>query len=283
MPSSAPRACIIGHPVAQSRSPMLHGHWLEMLGIAGSYDRQDVPPEALEAFFARFAAAGYVGGNITLPHKTAIIPLLAGIDDAARIIGAVNTIWLENGSFIGGNSDWRGFMDNLDDRAPGWDKGAEEVVVLGAGGAARAVIYGMLQRGASVHIVNRTREAAETLAQHFGARVKAHGWEALPALLPRADLLANTTALGMLGKPAMVIDLAPLKPGATVADAVYVPLETDLLKAAKARGHQTVDGLGMLLHQAAFGFRHWFGGNPQVTPALRALVEADIRAKTPGA
>lgn len=279
----APRAFVVGHPIAHSRSPMLHGFWLKQLGIAGSYDARDVPPDELKAFFAGLRDEGYVGGNVTVPHKTAVLSLVSRIDEAAQAIGAVNTVWLEGDAFVGGNTDAIGFLHNLDDRAPGWDAGHPSVLVLGAGGAARAATYGLLQRGCTVHLVNRTPDRAEALAEHFGAKVHAHAWDELAALLPQADVLVNTTSLGMLAKPPLEIDLRGLKPSAVVHDIVYVPLETGLLRAAKARGHRTVDGLGMLLHQAVAGFEHWFGVKPVVTDELRRLIEDDIRAKTPGA
>jgi shikimate dehydrogenase len=273
----------MGHPIAHSRSPMLHGYWLRQLGIEGAYDRRDVPPEALAGFFAGLRGEGYVGGNITVPHKTAAMAFVSRIDDAAQAIGAINTIWLEEDRFVGGNTDALGFLGNLDDRAPGWDAGGKVAVMLGAGGAARAAADGLLLRGFTVHVVNRTPEHAEALARHFGPRVVAHGWGELADLLPGADLLVNTTSLGMMGKPPLAVNLAGLKPAAVVCDIVYVPLETDLLKAARARGHRTVDGLGMLLHQAVAGFEHWFKRRPTVTGELRRLIEDDIRAKTPGA
>jgi shikimate dehydrogenase len=278
-----PRAFVMGHPIAHSRSPMLHGYWLDRLGIAGAYDRCDVPPEELETFFAGLKAKGYVGGNITVPHKTAAMAHVARIDDAAKAIGAINTIWLEDGRFVGGNTDAAGFLGNLDDRAPGWDADGRFATVLGAGGAARAATYGLLERGFAVQLVNRTFEHAEALARHFGAGVTARHWNDLGSLLPQTDLLVNSTSLGMLAKPPLEIDLSGLKPSAVVHDIVYVPLETGLLKAAKARGHRIVDGLGMLLHQAVAGFEHWFGVRPVVTDDLRRLIEDDIRDKTPGA
>lgn len=276
---TVPRAFILGHPVAHSRSPMLHGHWLRTLGLPGAYDFQDVAPAGLAAFFAGMAAQGYVGGNVTVPHKVAAIVHMSQLDEAARAIGAVNTIWTEAGAVVGGNTDAAGFLANLDERAPGWDgrgwDGADDAVVLGAGGAARAVAYGLLQRGLGVQLVNRTMANAAALAAHLGPRVTAHGPASLAALLPRCGLLVNTTSLGMAGQP-LAIDLAPLRPGAVVCDIVYVPLETPLLQDAAARGHRTVDGLGMLLHQAVPGFAHWFGVTPTVTRELRELVMADI-------
>ncbi len=262
---------------------MLHGYWLRQLGITGEYGMRDIAPDDLPAFFAGFGAAGYVGCNVTVPHKLAVMKHLAEIDAAAQAIGAVNTIWTDNGDLVGGNTDAAGFVDNLDDRAPGWNNEAGHAVVLGAGGAARAAIHGLLGRGLRVSVVNRTLESAEALARHFGPSVRAHGMEQGAALLGEADLLVNTTSLGMVGKEALNLDITGLKPAAVVYDIVYVPLETDLLKRARRRGHRTVDGLGMLLHQAVPGFQHWFGVRPAVSDELRALIEADIRATSPGA
>ncbi len=276
------RAFVIGHPVAQSRSPMLHGYWLKTYGLAGSYEKVDVAPEALDDFFAGFRDARWVGGNVTVPHKVAVMKHLDRIDDAARTLGAVNTIWWESNALVGGNTDWSGFLGNLDERAPGWDRNGGKAVIIGAGGAARAAAYGLKARGMTVALCNRTRDKAAEIAESLGG-MSGHGLEALPALMNEADLLVNTTSLGMSGKPPLDIDLSPLKVGAVVHDIVYVPLETDLLKQAKARGHRTVDGLGMLLHQAVEGFHHWFGVKPEVTNELRELLEGDIRTKAPGA
>ena len=279
--STAPRACVIGHPVAHSRSPMLHGHWLRTLGIAGSYGMVDVAPGDIGAFFAGMAEAGLAGCNVTVPHKIAAARAVARMDAAAEAVGAVNTVWFEDGDLVGGNTDVPGFLDNLDDRAPGWDAGGRCALVVGAGGAARGVVFGLLQRGFEIIVANRSPEPAGVLALRYGKRVRACGLDAVPALLPDADLLVNTTSLGMSGKPPFDLALDGLKPSATVNDIVYVPLETGLLRAARARGHRAVDGLGMLLHQGRPGFRRWFGGDPQVTDELRALLEADIAATTP--
>ena len=281
MTAPFPRACVMGHPVAHSRSPMIHGYWLKSLGIQGAYELKDLSPEEFPAFVTRFPANGYIGGNVTVPHKEAAYRLVDRRDEAAEAVGAVNTIWLENGRLLGGNSDTHGFIANLDDRAPGWDVPGCHVVVLGAGGAARSAAYALVTRGGEVHLVNRTLARAGELAARFGPRVRAHGLDELPRLLATADVLVNCTSLGMVGKPGLEIDLGPLKPGAVVYDVVYVPLETALLAAARKRGHRTVDGLGMLLQQAGFGFRKWFGAAPRVTPELRAIIEADIVANTP--
>ena len=258
---------------------MMHGFWLKSLGLEGSYTAHDVAPDGLDRFFAGLRAQGFVGGNVTVPHKMAVMKYMSRIDDAAKAIGALNTIWTENGEWCGGNTDVAGFLGNLDESTPDWDKGSKVAVILGAGGAARAAVYGLLGRGFEVHLVNRTLAHAGALAAYFGPKVHAHQWDDAAKVLPLADLLVNTTALGMQAKPPMELDLSRLKPTAIVNDMVYVPLETGLLNAARARGHRTVDGLGMLLHQAVSGFTHWFGTAPKVTPELRALLENDIRSQ----
>ncbi|MCC6611026.1 MAG: shikimate dehydrogenase [Burkholderiales bacterium] len=279
--TSIPRACVMGHPVAHSRSPMIHGYWLKHLGIPGAYELEDVTPEDFDGFLLNLAAHGYVGGNVTVPHKEAAYRLVGRRDAAAEAVGAVNTVWYEDGALVGGNSDTHGFIANLDDRAPGWNVAGCRAVVLGAGGAARSAAYVLSERGVEVHLVNRTVARAVELAARFGPRVHAHGVDALGRLLRGADLLVNCTSAGMVGKPRLEVGLALLKPSAVVYDVVYVPLETELLAAARIRGHRTVDGLGMLLQQAGFGFGKWFGATPTVTAELRMLVEDDIRAKTP--
>lgn len=268
----------MGYPVAHSRSPIIHGYWLRELGIAGAYDLKELTPEAFPEFLTHLAQHGYVGGNITVPHKQTAFALVERRDEAAEAIGAVNTVWLEGSNLVGGNSDAHGFIANLDDRAPGWDVRGGEALIIGAGGAARAAAYGILRRGLSVSLVNRTMAHEQELARQFPHKVRCGGgFEALPDELPRADLLVNCTPLGMNGKPPLAIDLEWLKRTAVVCDVVYVPLETALLAAARARGHRVVDGLGMLLQQAGFGFHKWFGAQPKVTPDLRALIEADLK------
>jgi shikimate dehydrogenase len=274
------RACIMGHPVAQSRSPMLHGYWLKTLNVEGAYERADVPPENFPAFFRDLPGHGFVGGNITKPHKEAAFRLVDRREGAAETIGAVNTVWFENGALVGGNTDYLGYLAHADDRAPGWDRAGGLAVVLGAGGAARAVVYGLRERGLDIALINRTRPRAEELAKHFAPHVRVHDFAELPRLMRDAVLFTNTSALGALGQPPLEVDLTPLKADAIVYDINYVPLETELIKAAAARGLRTVDGLGMLLHQAAPAFAKWFGVVPKVTAEQRALLEADIRDKT---
>jgi shikimate dehydrogenase len=273
------RACVIGHPVAHSRSPLLHGHWLKTLGIAGAYERADVTEPDFPDFLRDLRTQGYVGANITVPHKGAAFRLVDRRDEAAQAIGAVNTVWYEEASLVGGNTDAYGFIAHLDASIPRWHGTTRRALVLGAGGAARAVVHALLARGVEIAVVNRTVARAQDLAAHFGPRVSVASFAALPSLLGRADLVVNTTSLGMIGKAALDLDLAPLKPGGIVYDIVYVPLETEFLRAAKQRGHRTVAGLGMLLHQAVPGFARWFGVTPRVTAELRSLIESDIRAK----
>jgi shikimate dehydrogenase len=279
MNETAPRACVIGFPIRHSRSPLIHGYWLAELGIPGSYGMVEVVPGTLSAFLRDLPGQGYVGCNVTVPHKETAYRLLDGATDRARALRAVNTIWLEDGRLQGDNTDIEGFLANLDQEAPGWDASRGTAIVLGAGGAARAVVFGLGSRGfRRIVVVNRNLERARELANWFGRAAVPAGWEDLPALLPDADLLVNTTSLGMQGQPELQLDLAPLKPGAVVSDIVYVPLETGLLRQARARGHRVVDGLGMLLHQAVPGFAHWFGRRPSVTPELRARIVADIES-----
>ena len=280
MTAAIPRACVMGHPVAHSRSPMIHGYWLAQNGISGCYDLKDLAPGDFADFFTHLSAHGYVGGNITVPHKEAAYRLVHRRDAVAEAVGAVNTVWFEGDTLTGGNSDTHGFLASLDARAPEWDVPAGHAVVLGAGGAARSAAYGLITRGVNVSLVNRTIQRAEDLAAHFGARVRGYGYDALPPLLAAADLLVNCTSLGMVGNPSLEVDLGPLKRSAVVCDMVYVPLETPLLGDARVRGHRTVDGLGMLLEQAGLGFAKWFGVTPRIDAELRAMLEADIRAKT---
>ncbi len=275
-PEKAPAACLIGWPAAHSRSPIIHHHWLHHFGIEGGYSIEAVPPEGFAEFVQNLSRHGFVGANVTIPHKERAL-LLTEPDERARAVGAANTLWYDGDTLRSTNTDIEGFINNLDACAPGWDP-CEDAVVLGAGGSSRAVVFGLLERGVGrVHLVNRTAGRARALADQFGARVSPRGWEALGELLPRAQLLVNTTSLGMKGQPALEIDVGLLPAEAVVADLVYVPLETALLAAARSRGLRVADGLGMLLHQAVRGFELWFGRRPRVTPELRALVEADLR------
>jgi shikimate dehydrogenase len=273
--TKARAACLIGWPAAHSRSPLIHHYWLRTLGIEGGYNIEAVPPEGFAEFVLHLATHGFVGANVTLPHKERALALSMP-DARARAVGAANTLWYEGGELRSTNTDIEGFINNLDACAPGWDA-ATDALVLGAGGASRAVVFGLIERGIRrVHLANRTLERAHALADQFGAHVHPIAWDAVGDLLPRAGLLVNTTSLGMHGQPALDIDAGLLPSHAVVADLVYVPLQTPLLAAARAHGLKTADGLGMLLHQAVRGFELWFGRRPQVTSELRSLVEADL-------
>jgi shikimate dehydrogenase len=271
-------ACLIGWPAAHSRSPLIHHYWLRTLGIEGGYNIEAVPPEGFAEFVLRLSSHGFVGANVTLPHKERALTL--SVPDArARAVGAANTLWYEGGELRSTNTDIEGFINNLDASAQGWDR-IDEALVLGAGGSSRAVVFGLVERGIKrVHLANRTPERARALAEQFGENVHPIAWETIADALPRTGLLVNTTSLGMHGQPALEIDVGLLPSHAIVADLVYVPLETPLLAAARTRGLKTADGLGMLLHQAVRGFELWFGKRPEVTPELRALAEADLLTK----
>jgi shikimate dehydrogenase len=275
--SAGPKAFVIGWPIEHSRSPLIHGHWLKTYGLGGSYEKIEVEPQNLAAFLAGLAEQGYVGGNVTVPHKERALALAGDATATARRIGAANTLWLESCMLNADNTDAYGFMTELNASAPDWAKRDGTIVLLGAGGAARAIAHGILSAGAErVVIINRSRDRAEELAQHFGPCVVAKDWSECDAALADAIVLVNTTSLGMTGQPALDVDLRRLRASSTVADIVYVPLETPLLTAARNLGHGTVNGLGMLLHQAVPGFERWFGVRPAVTPALRNLIIRDI-------
>ena len=273
-------ACLIGWPAAHSRSPLIHHYWLRLHGIAGGYNIEAIPPEGLAEFVMHLSKHGFVGANVTIPHKERALQLTVP-DERARAVGAANTLYYDGETLRSTNTDVEGFIGNLDAGAPGWDR-IEDALVLGAGGSSRAVVFGLIERGIKrIHLANRTMQRAQALADQFGATVMPLAWNRLGDVMPRAGLFANTTSLGMKGQPPLDIDLALLPPDAVVADLVYVPLETPLLAAAKARDLRTADGLGMLLHQAVRGFELWFGQRPAVTPELRALVEADLRMHHP--
>lgn len=271
------KACVIGWPIEHSRSPLIHGHWLKKYGIDGSYTKIAVEPQNVAGFFASLAEQGLSGCNVTVPHKEAAFAAAAVRDASAVAVGAANTLWLENGRLHAANTDTYGFMRHLSVSAPGWDAPKRPVVILGAGGSARAITYGFLEAGVpEVRVVNRTLDRAVEIARHFGARVSPVAWSEREAALSGAGVLVNTTTLGMAKSGPLDVDLGALPADAIVADIVYVPLETDLLRRARARGLKGVDGLGMLLHQAVPGFEKWFGVRPEVTADLREIIVRDI-------
>jgi shikimate dehydrogenase len=277
--TSAPRAGVAGWPVDHSRSPTIHRYWLKELGIAGSYEKFAVRPGEFRQFASNIGEDGLVGANVTAPHKEAAFSACDQRTPVAEALGAVNTLWRQDGRLWGDNTDVAGFLANLDAASPGSAERGKVAVVIGAGGAARGIVYALVSRGFKrVVVVNRTRARAEALAAHFGDSTTTAPWADLATELPEADLLVNASSLGMVGQPPLTVDVSALPGRAVVADAVYVPLRTPLIEAASARGLRVAEGLGMLLHQAAPAFARWFGRRPVVTPALRALVEAEVVA-----
>lgn len=271
------KACVIGWPISHSRSPLIHGYWLKRYGIAGSYERVPVRPEELAGFFAGLIAHGFAGCNVTLPHKEAAFRSVRTADAATARLGVVNTVFARDGDLWGTSTDGEGFLASLAAGHTSWRAKGQTVVILGAGGATRALVGALLDAGAGrLLVANRTRSKAEDLVRDFGPRIEPHGWTDAPEILRHADLLINTSSLGMNGQPALAIDLDNLPKSALVTDIVYTPLETDLLQRAKARGNAIVPGLGMLLHQAVRGFELWFGTRPEVTDELYDLVARDI-------
>jgi shikimate dehydrogenase len=269
-------AGLLGWPVAHSRSPTLHNHWLARYGIAGRYVLFPVPPEKLVAALQGLAVLGLRGCNVTTPHKQAVMPLIDHVDPLARTIGAVNTIVVQpDGTLRGFNNDGNGFVQSVRDAVPAWEPASGPIVVLGAGGAARAVVASLAAQGArEIRVVNRTFERARAMAEEYGAPVSAVPWEQREEVLSDIALLANCTNQGMTGKPALDIALDRLHPSAIVGDLIYTPPVTPLLAAAAARGNRTVNGLGLLLNQARPAFHAWFGVMPEITPALVAAIEA---------
>ena len=270
-------AGVMGWPVAHSRSPALHGFWLAAYGIDGAYVRLAVRPENLTRALKALPLLGFAGCNLTLPHKEAALAAVDEIDPAARAVGAVNTVIVRaDGSLEGRNTDGYGFLENLRAGAPQWRAAAGPAVILGAGGAARAITAALIAAGVpEIRLVNRTPARAAALAKALKGNLRGFSWEDRGKALAGAALLVNATSLGMVGQPALDLSLEALPLPAIVNDIVYAPLETPLLAAARRRGHPAVDGLGMLLHQARPGFAAWFGQEPEVTPALRqAMLES---------
>ncbi|MEC9342857.1 MAG: shikimate dehydrogenase [Pseudomonadota bacterium] len=274
------RAFVTGWPVGHSLSPLMHGHWLARHGIDGSYEALEKAPGEIGGFFDALPESGWAGGNVTLPHKQAAFRACGSLDDAARAIGAVNTLWVENGKLAGSNTDAYGFLANLDAEAGDWDD-ASTALVLGAGGAARAIVHALVSRGFSdIAIANRTIERAAELVALSGNRARALAWEGVEHAVRDAAIIVNTTSLGMNGQPPLDVDLAVARDGTIVTDIVYTPLRTGLLASASERGLRTVDGLGMLMHQAVPGFERWFGTRPEVDERLRAVMVAELERRS---
>ncbi len=269
-----PLAGVIGSPIAHSKSPRLHGHWLKTYGIAGYYVPMDVAQADLKEVLHALPRAGFVGCNVTIPHKETVLALADIVTDRAALIGAANTlIFRSDGKIHADNTDGHGFIANLKQNAPGWRPSAGPAVVLGAGGAARAVISALLDAGVpEIRLANRTRARADVLRSEFGARVIVHDWVQAGNMMEGAATVVNSSSLGMAGKPDLRVPMDALSPNAVVTDLVYTPLRTAFLEAAAEVGCVTVDGLGMLLHQAAPGFERWFGKRPEVDQKARDAV-----------
>lgn len=267
-----PLAGVIGCPIAHSRSPLLHRHWLSTYGIAGHYMPMHVEPEDLKSVVRMMPRMGFVGANVTIPHKQSIMEIADKVTDRAKLMGAANTlIFREDGAIVADNTDGYGFITNLHDGAPNWDPGSGPATVFGAGGASRAVVASLVEAGVpEIRLTNRTSDRAEELAQTFGKKIKVVDWVQAGNIIEDAALVVNTTSLGMVGQRALRVPLDGLQAGTVVTDLVYTPLKTDLLLAAEAAGCIVVDGLGMLLHQAVPGFERWFGQRPEVDEAARA-------------
>ncbi len=267
----------MGWPVKHSRAPIIHGYWIDEHGLDAELRLEEVRPEDFAQFLAQLGERGYVGGSATMPHKEMALKLTEP-DARATAIGAANVIWLDNGKLRSTNSDVAGFIAALDESAPGWDRASDKAVVFGAGGAARAVVYGLIERGVPrIHVHNRTAAKALALRERFGPSVVPTSDAGLSAALAGASLVVNAASFGMHGNPELDVDLATVRDDAVVADVVYVPLETGLLKRARARGLRVSDGLGMLLHQGPGCFEKWFGVRPVVTRELRERVERALR------
>ena len=278
------RCFVAGSPVAHSRSPLIHGFWLDAHGLDATYERIETKPGDLVQLMERVRSGEFLGGNLTVPLKEAVLPHLDRLTPAALAMGAVNTVFMQDGYLTGANTDVPGFFASLDQAVAGWDAQPRKVLLIGAGGAARAILHGLGERNISlVTIANRSRERAEALLPPHGssplARYVVAEWPLTEAVLDNHDVIINATSLGMAGQPALELAWPDRLAGTIVIDIVYVPLVTPFLDEAAKRGAITVDGLGMLLHQASLAFVHWFGIRPVVTPALRSLIEADLLPK----
>ena len=271
-----PLAGVIGCPIAHSKSPQIHGHWLKTYGIQGHYVPMHVEPEDLEATLRQMPKMGFVGANVTIPHKEAVMEIADLVTDRAKLIGAANTlIFREDGSIVADNTDGYGFIFNLHQGAPDWDPKAGPATVIGAGGAARAVVASLIEAGTpEIRVTNRTRARADQFREEFGEKITVVDWVEAGLIIEDAGLVVNTTSLGMQGQKRLRVPLDGLHKGIVVTDLVYAPLKTELLEVAEAKGCTTVDGLGMLLHQAVPGFERWFGQRPEVDEATRAAALA---------
>jgi shikimate dehydrogenase len=272
------KACVIGWPIAQSRSPLIHNYWIHKHGLDAIYEKVAVEPKDLNHFVSNFKNSGLVGCNVTVPHKENVFNAIANIDEPSRRLGALNTLYVRNGIIHGTNTDGEGFMANLRQNHPTFGVKDCKAIIIGAGGAAKAIIGALIESEVrEISIVNRTPERIENLKKQFGTIIKSASPASSQTVFAECDLLINTSSLGMVGQPPLEIDIDGLPEKAIIADIIYSPLETPFLKAARLRGNPTLEGLGMLLHQAVRGFELWFGVKPEVTTELRDLVAADVK------
>jgi shikimate dehydrogenase len=272
------KACVIGWPIAHSRSPLIHNYWLKKYGIDAAYEKKAVKPENVAQFIVNLATSEFVGCNVTIPHKEKVFQAVAVADKIASRMGAVNTVYLKDGAVCGTNTDGEGFIASLHHSYPAFDLRTKTAIIIGAGGAAKAIIGALLDEGAArIGIVNRTRERTLGLQEQFGSRVFEINATMMSDALKNCNLLVNTTSQGMEGQPQLAVDIRHLKQDALVADIIYVPMETAFLEKAKQLEHPVLGGLGMLLHQAVRGFELWFGLKPEVTTELYELVAADVQ------
>ena len=272
------KSCIIGYPAKHSRSPLIHNYWIKKYSINGIYEINEIMPSDIYLYLNNFKESGYVGANITIPYKETVFNISDVKSNNALRVGAANTIWIHDGILHCDNTDVDGFLDSLDNEAPGWDEKLSKCIVLGAGGAARAVIFGLLARGArDVVVVNRSISKAEAIASTFQGNIRCCEWDKLDDEIIQANFIVNTTSLGMKGQPSLDVKLQNVAATAVVCDIVYLPLETEFIVKARAAGLRAVGGLGMLLHQAAPSFEKWFHMRPEITPELRQMIEADVR------
>ncbi len=269
---------VMGSPVMHSQSPLMHNYWFDQTGLPGKYVYLPLPPERLPAALRALPALNFAGCNLTIPHKLQAMEIVDEVDEVARKIGAIScVVVLEDGSLLGTNNDWLGFLGNLKQSAPDWRANAGPATVIGAGGGSRAVCHALLSEGAQeIRLVNRSNDRAQRLADDIGGPIMVLSWNERHAALDGAATVVNTTSLGMVGQPPLELKLDALGPDAVVADIIYTPLETSFVQAARARGNTAVGGLGMLLHQGPPAWKLWFGLTPDVTPELREMMEASI-------
>ena len=271
------QVCVLGHGIKHSRSPIIHGYWIKQFQLDACYEIEDCLPDELAGFVSKIRAGEVLGCNVTIPYKQTIIPLIDAVDPAAIATGSINTIYQKDGQLRGTSTDGSGYLAHLSSTYPDFDIADASILILGAGGAARSIMASIVDAGClDIHVANRTLQNAQQLCELKPSTCKAIAWSGIQDIVGNMDLVINTTSLGQKGHDPLEFPVTQLPERAIVSDIVYVPLETELLKSARLSGRRTLDGLGMLLHQAVPGFELWFGKRPEVTDKLRQLVEADL-------